>query len=147
MLQNNRNDFKGALCNQINVGSCVQAELLAVAKLLIVAANEEWTLNAKIVVFVRPNQSKTWLNKKKDCCLDLRFIWNELKHNRSRFKSICFTANKNTPGSIMWFQKDFVNHHQRTEAYEWQKSAMTQLQLVWQELTDMALESFFSFLL
>ena len=35
------NDIKGALCNHINAGSGVQVELLAVAKLLIVAANEE----------------------------------------------------------------------------------------------------------
>ena len=92
--------------------------------MLTVAANEEWILNVEIVVFVRSNQVKAWLNRKEDCCWDLRFIWNKLEHDRSRFKSIYFVANKNTPGSIMWFWKDFINHHQRTQAYEWQKSVV-----------------------
>ena len=106
------------MCNQINAGLGVQAELLVVAELLIVVANEEWILNAEIAVFVRSNQVKAWLNRKEDCCWDLRFIWNKLEHDGSRFKSICFAANKNTPGNMMWFWKDFTNHHQRTQAYE-----------------------------
>ena len=86
VLPNNRGDIKGALYNRINVSSGVQVDLLAVAKLL----------NAKIVVFVKSNQVKAWLNRKEDCCWDLRFIWNRLEHDRSKFKSICFAANKNT---------------------------------------------------
>ena len=56
MLQNNRNDIKGALCNLINAGSCIQAELFVVVELLIVAAYEEWIVNAEIAVIVRSKQ-------------------------------------------------------------------------------------------
>ena len=101
VLQNNNSDIKGALCNQINIGSGVQIEFFAVAELLIVAVIEEWILNAEIVIFVRSNQVKAWLKWKEDYCWDLRFNQNKLEHAKSRFKSICFAANKNTPGSIM----------------------------------------------
>ena len=93
--------IKRVLCNQINAGSGIQAELLAVTELLTIAANEEWILNAELTVSVISNQVKAWLNRKENCCWDIRFIWNKLDHDRSRFKSICFVANKNTLGSIM----------------------------------------------
>ena len=74
--------------NHINVGSGVQAESLVVAKLLIVVVNEEWFLNIEIVVFVRSNQVKAWLNRKEVVAetLDLFGIgWNMIEADLKAF--------------------------------------------------------------
>ena len=82
MLQNNRGyNIKGAFYNQINLGLGVQVELLAVTELLTVTANEKWILNVKIVVFVRSNQVKAWLNRKEDSLQEKRvFVADAITH-------------------------------------------------------------------
>ena len=49
--------------------------------MLTVVANEEWILISKLVVFVRSNQVKAWLNRKEDSLQEKRvFVADAITH-------------------------------------------------------------------